>query len=170
MRISGLFVGPLEYPHRTLDNNSASQIMNRFIATDMTTSDLVITYCLLTRLPRRHLLRNSSFLRNVVKLLPDSRRHIPEDDALHSQRRENLTFQRYALHSFSKWNLLLNNWLNNWLHGAQSFLRSRQFCSHSRTSHHIMEPKGSFSCSQESSTGPYPEPDQSSPYHFILSL
>jgi hypothetical protein len=31
-----------------------------------------------------------------------------------------------------------------------------------------MEPDDSLSCSQEPSTGPYPEPDQSSPYHPIL--
>jgi hypothetical protein len=33
-----------------------------------------------------------------------------------------------------------------------------------------MEPEGSLSYSQEPSTGPYPEPDQSTPYHPILSV
>jgi hypothetical protein len=33
-----------------------------------------------------------------------------------------------------------------------------------------MEPEGSLPCSQELSTGPYSEPDQSNPYHPILSL
>jgi hypothetical protein len=28
-----------------------------------------------------------------------------------------------------------------------------------------MEPEGSLPCPQEPSTGPYPEPDQSGPYH-----
>jgi hypothetical protein len=31
-----------------------------------------------------------------------------------------------------------------------------------------MEPEGSLPFSQEPSTGPDPEPDQSSPYHIIL--
>jgi hypothetical protein len=31
-----------------------------------------------------------------------------------------------------------------------------------------MEPEGSLPCSQELSVGPYPEPDESSPYHPIL--
>jgi hypothetical protein len=54
-------------------------------------------------------------------------------------------------------------------HGAEPFLRSRQFCSYSRISQHFMEPGGSLPCSQEPSTAPYPEPDQSNPYHPILS-
>jgi hypothetical protein len=33
-----------------------------------------------------------------------------------------------------------------------------------------MELDGSLPCSQEPSTGPYPEPDGSSPYQAILSL
>jgi hypothetical protein len=33
-----------------------------------------------------------------------------------------------------------------------------------------MEPVGSLLCSQEYSTGPYPEPDYSNPYHPILTL
>jgi hypothetical protein len=33
-----------------------------------------------------------------------------------------------------------------------------------------MEPEGSLPCSQEPSTGPYPETDQSNSYQPILSL
>jgi hypothetical protein len=49
-------------------------------------------------------------------------------------------------------------------------LRSRHFCSSSRISQNFMEPKVLLPCSQERSSGPYPEPDQSSPYSPILSL
>jgi hypothetical protein len=53
-------------------------------------------------------------------------------------------------------------------HGAEPFLRSRQLSSHPKTSQHFMEPQGSLPCSQEPSTGQYPEPYQSTPYHPIL--
>jgi hypothetical protein len=33
-----------------------------------------------------------------------------------------------------------------------------------------MEAEGLLPCSQGPSTGPYPEPDQSTPYHLILSF
>jgi hypothetical protein len=55
-------------------------------------------------------------------------------------------------------------------YGAEPFLRSCRLCSHSGTSPHFKEPEGSSPCSQEPSTGPYPEPDPSSSYHPILSL
>jgi hypothetical protein len=55
------------------------------------------------------------------------------------------------------------------LHGAESFLRSRQSLSYSRISQRFMETEGSLPCSQDRSTVPYPEPDQSSPYRLILS-
>jgi hypothetical protein len=53
------------------------------------------------------------------------------------------------------------------IYGAEPFLRSCQLRNPSGTSQHFMEPEGSIPCSQESSTGPYPEPYQSNPLHPI---
>jgi hypothetical protein len=55
-------------------------------------------------------------------------------------------------------------------HGAEHFLRSCQFFSYSTTSQNCTEPEGLLPCSQERSTGPYPDPDQSNPYHPISLL
>jgi hypothetical protein len=54
--------------------------------------------------------------------------------------------------------------------GAEPFSRSRQLCSYSGISQHVMEPEGSLLCSKEPSIVPYPKPDKFSPYHPILSL
>jgi hypothetical protein len=63
--------------------------------------------------------------------------------------------------------LYLSAMYHSLTHGAEPFLRSCQLCSYSRTYQHFMEPGGSLPCSQEPSTGPDPEPDQSNPYHPI---
>jgi hypothetical protein len=55
-------------------------------------------------------------------------------------------------------------------HGTEPVLRGRQLCSYSGTSQHFMEPKGSLPCSQKPAIGPFPESDQSNPYHHIISL
>jgi hypothetical protein len=53
---------------------------------------------------------------------------------------------------------------------SESFLRNRQSLSYSTVSQHITEPEDSLPRSHEPSTGPYPEPDESIPYHPILFL
>jgi hypothetical protein len=55
-------------------------------------------------------------------------------------------------------------------YGAEPFLIICQLCRHSGTSQHFKEPEDTSLCSQEPSTGSYPEPDRFSPYHPILSL
>jgi hypothetical protein len=42
--------------------------------------------------------------------------------------------------------------------------------SYSRISQHFMAPKASSPCSQQPSTGPYPEPDEYNPYHPIRTI
>jgi hypothetical protein len=61
-------------------------------------------------------------------------------------------------------------WWFTYLHtyGAEPFLKSHQFYSYSRISQHFMEPEGSLACSQEHSTGPYPEPAQSTPSYLSM--
>jgi hypothetical protein len=58
----------------------------------------------------------------------------------------------------------------NYLCGGEYRTRGHKLCSHSVDSQHFMEPEGSLPSSQELSTCTYPEPDQSSPQHPILSL
>jgi hypothetical protein len=53
--------------------------------------------------------------------------------------------------------------VSNSLRGAQCFFSSRQLLSYSRMSQNSMQPGGSLLCSQEPSSGTYPEPDESSP-------
>jgi hypothetical protein len=60
---------------------------------------------------------------------------------------------------------LLVTWLTDSIHGAETFLRRSQLHSYSRMSQHFMEPEDSLSCSQEPSTCPCPQSDQSSLYH-----
>jgi hypothetical protein len=81
-------------------------------------------------------------------------------DAWHLRRQMSQLSVQTKLDSFFKPALSLT-------HGAGPFLRSCQLCSYSRTSQHLMEPEGSLPCSQEPSTSPYPEPDQSNQYSKI---
>jgi hypothetical protein len=60
--------------------------------------------------------------------------------------------------------------LTNQLTGAELFLRNRQSLNYSRISEHFMRPEMLLPHSQEPSTSPNREPDQSSPYNPILSL
>jgi hypothetical protein len=63
----------------------------------------------------------------------------------------------------------LRDLLRKYIFLSMSSLRCCQLYIYSRISRHFMETKDSLRHSQEPSTGSYPEPDQSSPYHPILS-
>jgi hypothetical protein len=66
-----------------------------------------------------------------------------------------------------------NNKLNQLTHElcrTEHFSTGHQLCSHSTDSQHFMEPEGSLQHSQELSTCPYPELDQSSQTYFTLPL
>jgi hypothetical protein len=56
------------------------------------------------------------------------------------------------------------------LYGAKHHTKTHQLCTHSIVSKRFIEPEGSLPRSQELSTCPYTEPNQSSKHHYILSL
>jgi hypothetical protein len=51
-----------------------------------------------------------------------------------------------------------------------SFPEKPPIVSFSKILNILQEPEGSLPCSRKPSTGPYPEPDQTSPYHPIVYL
>jgi hypothetical protein len=55
-------------------------------------------------------------------------------------------------------------------YGAELFLEGANCAVIQEIPNNFKESKGSSPCLQEPSTGPYPEPVWSSPYHPILSL
>jgi hypothetical protein len=103
----------------------------------------------------------------LSKILRDDRLTDGDDTEVFCQRRNFVKEDRAGYVTGANSQLNIHTQLT---HGAEPFLRSRQLCSFSRTSQHFMEPEGSLPCSQEPSTGPYPEPNQSNPYNPILSL
>jgi hypothetical protein len=56
------------------------------------------------------------------------------------------------------------------MYGAKHHSRGPKLLGHSMVSQHFMKPEGLMPNSQELSTCPYPEPDQSSPHHPIPTL
>jgi hypothetical protein len=63
----------------------------------------------------------------------------------------------------------MSRYMCNYMHGSGVLSRSCFLCTHSRTSQHIIGQEVSLPCSHKPSTCPYPDPDQSSLHHPILS-
>jgi hypothetical protein len=81
-----------------------------------------------------------------------------------------IPYMRVPEANVCKQNLANNTPSNALTHGAEPYLRWRHSISYLRISQYFIEPESSLPCSQEPSTGPYPKPDQSSPYYPILFL
>jgi hypothetical protein len=59
-----------------------------------------------------------------------------------------ISFMNCTLHQTEAVIIVIKTRATKWItHGAEPFLRSRQLCSHSRTSQYFIEPKGSLQCS-----------------------
>jgi hypothetical protein len=102
------------------------------------------------------------------------------EDILHMKRPHyGLQFQESDLSHSEKWvNIsdsteMANGWnyyLLTYLHTELSPSWEAANCAATqKIPSNFKEPEGSSLCSQEPSTGPYPEPDRSSPYHHTLS-
>jgi hypothetical protein len=68
----------------------------------------------------------------------------------------------YFKNQTSQWRMFQIS-LYYYLHADESFLRSLELLSYWRNSQHLMEILGSLTCSHDSATGPYLQPDESSP-------
>jgi hypothetical protein len=109
----------------------------------------------LTRLVQRRILWPRLF---VVYLSPSSL------ETVHNHILPNFTKSDHPLTSLDAKNPL---WYTHWL---MELSPSWEAANCAATFQHFMKPDGSLPCSQQPSTGPYPEPDQFNPYHPIPSL
>jgi hypothetical protein len=110
-----------------------------------------------------------SFLSNnlpMVILIMEYIHRSSEDscNTQYMQRRNEDRLQYQQTNSDSHMYWVIHYTSYDWLHGAEPFLRSCQFCSYSRISLNFVEPEGLLPRSQEPSTCSYPETDRSGPY------